>query len=97
MAQASCAIFAWDILANLFLYFLIKVVVILVGALYAIGVCDLMFIGLLDMWMSVGSIEFSLLATVHFVFAGSLLFCLGHGQNTLSGLRRMAKVRRVFW
>ena len=74
MAQASCAIFAWDILANLFLHFLIKVVVILVGAFYALVVCDLMLIVLLDMWVSVGNIGFGSLATVHCVFAVSLLF-----------------------
>ena len=56
VAQASCAIFARDILTNLFLHFLIMVVVTLVGALYVLGVCDLMFIGLLDMWVSVGNI-----------------------------------------
>ncbi len=76
--------FARDILTDPFLSLLGKFVVIPLGALYALGVLD-PFIGwLATTQVSVGNIQFSLLAIGRGLIAGSMLFWLGNWSNSQS-------------
>ena len=76
--------FARNILTDPFLRRLGKFVVIPVGALYALGVFDPVMLGLSETGVSIGNINFSVLAQVRGIIAGSLLFWLGHWSNTQS-------------
>ena len=76
--------FARDILTNPFLHLLGKFVVIPIGALYALGVLDPVMAGLADTGVSIGNINFSVLAVVCGIMVGSLLFWLGHWSNSQS-------------
>jgi len=76
--------FARNILTDPFLRLLGKFVVIPVGALYALGVLDPVMVGLSETGVSIGNINFSVLALVRGIIAGSLLFWLGHWSNTQS-------------
>jgi len=73
--------FARDILTDPFLHLLGKFVVIPIGALYALGILDPVMVGLAETGVSIGNINFSVLALVRGVIAGSLLFWLGHWSN----------------
>ena len=76
--------FARDILTDPFLHVLGKFVVIPIGALYALGILDPVMVGLAETGVSIGNINFSVLALVRGVIAGSLLFWLGHWSNSQS-------------
>lgn len=76
--------FARDILTDPFLHLLGKFVVIPIGALYALGILDPVVAGLAATQVSVGNIQFSVLAIVRGVIAGSLLFWLGNWSNSQS-------------
>lgn len=76
--------FARDILTDPFLHLLGKYVVVPIGALYALGILDPVMVGLAETGVSIGNINFSVLAIVRGVIAGSLLFWLGHWSNTQS-------------
>mgnify|MGYP000097234466 FL=1 len=76
--------FARDILTDPFLHLLGKFVVIPIGALYALGVLDPVMVGMAETGVSIGNINFSVLALVRGIIAGSLLFWLGHWSNTQS-------------
>lgn len=76
--------FARDILTDPFLHLLGKFVVIPIGALYALGILDPVIAGLAATQVSVGNIQFSLLAIVRGAIAGSLLFWLGTWSNRQS-------------
>ena len=76
--------FARDILTDPFLHLLGKFVVIPIGALYALGILDPVMVGLAETGVSIGNINFSVLALVRGVIAGSLLFWLGHWSNSQS-------------
>lgn len=76
--------FARDILTDPFLKLLGKFVVVPVGALYALGVLDPVLLGMAETGVSIGNINFSVLALVRGIIAGSLLFWLGHWSNTQS-------------
>ena len=76
--------FARDILTDPFLHLLGKFVVIPIGALYALGILDPVIAGLAAIQVSVGNIQFSLLAIVRGAIAGSLLFWLGTWSNRQS-------------
>lgn len=73
--------FARDILTDPFLHLLGKYVVIPIGALYALGILDPVMLGMAETGVSIGNIQFSVLALVRGVIAGSLLFWLGHWSN----------------
>ena len=76
--------FARDILSDPFLHLLGKYVVVPVGALYALGVLDPVMQGMAETGVSIGNINFSVLALVRGIIAGSLLFWLGHWSNSQS-------------
>jgi len=76
--------FARDILTDPFLHLLGKFVVIPIGALYALGILDPVVAGLAATQVSVGNIQFSVLAIVRGVLAGSILFWLGNWSNSQS-------------
>lgn len=76
--------FARDILTDPFLNILGKYVVVPVGALYALGVLDPVLLGMAETGVSIGNINFSVLALVRGIIAGSLLFWLGHWSNSQS-------------
>jgi len=76
--------FARDILTDPFLHLLGKYVVVPVGALYALGVLDPVMQGMAETGVSIGNINFSVLALVRGIIAGSLLFWLGHWSNSQS-------------
>ncbi|WP_458792209.1 mechanosensitive ion channel family protein [Yoonia sp. MH D7] len=76
--------FVRDILTDPFLHLLGKYVIIPIGALYALGVLDPVMLGLAQTGVSIGNINFSVLALVRGVIAGSLLFWLGHWSNSQS-------------
>ncbi len=76
--------FARDILTDPFLHLLGKYVVVPVGALYALGVLDPVMQGMAGTGVSIGNINFSVLALVRGIIAGSLLFWLGHWSNSQS-------------
>lgn len=76
--------FARDILSDPFLHLLGKYVVVPVGALYALGVLDPVMQGMAETGVSIGNINFSVLALVRGIIAGSLLFWLGHWSSSQS-------------
>jgi len=76
--------FARDILTDPFLHLLGKFVVIPIGALYALGILDPVIAVLAATQVSVGNIQFSLLAIVRGAIAGSLLFWRGTWPNRQS-------------
>lgn len=77
-------VFVRDILTDSFLKILGKFVIIPVGALYTLGVLEPVIQGLADTGVSIGNINFSALALIRGVIAGSLLFWLGSWSNTQS-------------
>ena len=73
--------FVRDILQDQFLKVLGKFILIPIAALYALGMLDLVSTTLTDTVVGVGNIQFSLMAIVRGVIAGSLLFWLGQWSN----------------
>ena len=73
--------FVRDILQDQFLKLLGKFILIPIAALYALGMLDLVSTTLTETVVGVGNIQFSLMAIVRGVIAGSLLFWLGQWSN----------------
>ncbi|MEJ6399182.1 mechanosensitive ion channel family protein [Yoonia sp. 208BN28-4] len=76
--------FARDILTDPFLHLLGKFFLVPVGALYALGILDPVLLSLSETRVSIGNINFSVLAIIRGIVAGSLLFWLGSWSNTQS-------------
>jgi small-conductance mechanosensitive channel len=77
-------IFARDILTDTFLVLLGKFVLVPVAALYTLGILDPVILTLGDTRVAIGNINFSVLAIIRGLIAGSLLFWLGHWSNSQS-------------
>lgn len=75
---------AKHIITDPFLKLLGKYVLVPVAALYAVGFLDQVLVGLDATRVSLGNINFSVLAIIRGVIAGSILFWLGQWSNSQS-------------
>lgn len=80
----AAQIFVKQILTDTFLKLLGKYVLIPVAALYALGILDDISLRLEESLVALGSIQFSIMALIRGVIAGSLLFWLGSWSNRQS-------------
>ena len=80
----AARIFVQQVLSDSFLKLLGKYVLIPVAALYALGILDDISARLAETIIALGNIQFSVLALIRGVIAGSLLFWLGSWSNRQS-------------
>jgi small-conductance mechanosensitive channel len=81
----AARILVQDIIADGFLRILGRFILLPIMALYTLGLLDVATAQLNDMTVSLGNIEFTLMAVVRGVIAGSILFWLGRWSNQQTG------------
>lgn len=91
----AARLFVHQVLTDSFLKLLGKYVLIPVAALYALGVLDGITLRLEGSIIALGNIQFSVLALIRGVIAGSLLFWLGSWSNRQSAdyIKKQAELR----
>ncbi|MFY0623070.1 MAG: mechanosensitive ion channel [Pelagimonas sp.] len=81
----AARILVQEIITDGFLRVLGKFILLPIMALYALGMLDLATARLNEMTVSLGNIEFTLMAVIRGVIAGSILFWLGRWSNDQTG------------